>query len=766
MSQTTLNLPMVAAMPPTTLSGVVDRVTFSDPESQWTVARLAVRGEKDRVTIVGTMAALTPGESVRVHGRWKRHAQYGLQLEVIQVESIVPATAFGIRRYLGSGLIKGIGPTFAAKLVEAFGVETLKVIEETPDRLLEIPGIGKHRQDRITTTWAEQREVRGIMLWLQSHQISPHLAGKIWRTYGQGAISVVKRNPYRLARDIRGVGFKKADAVAAALGIPKDSPFRATAAVFHTLQRLTDDGHVYVPATVLQATTETDLEIPADLLAPAIPALLTEDKIICEDLPEGQAVYLKPLQIAESQLAWRLSEFLRAPRRPLAIDMEQALTWVEDQISLTLTPEQRDAVRLALQEKLVVITGGPGTGKTTILNTLIKILETRGLRIHLASPTGRASKRLSEVTGRPASTVHKLLEYSRAQFHRNRQHPLDTDVVVVDEGSMVDLPLMCHLVQALPLPAALVLVGDADQLPSVGPGTVLRDLLDFDAIPSIRLTTIFRQAQRSRIITNAHRVNRGEMPDLSTPGPDEVPDCYFIEQEDPVRVRDLVVRLVSERLPRRYGYDPFEDIQVLVPMHRGEAGVAQLNAALQARLNPPAEGKTELTRSGRLFRVGDRVMVIKNNYTLQTANGDLGRILQIDVTEQLVQVRIDDRVLEYDFQNLDELVLAYATSVHKSQGSEYPCCVLVMLPQYYMLLQRNVLYTGLTRARKLLVLVGTKPALGIAVHNNKIVRRYSHLTERLAAFWRDPPPLEPTPEAESTAPLLDLINEGLTAELA
>ena len=766
MSQTTLNLPMAATMPPTTLSGVVDHVTFSDPESQWTVARLAVRGEKDRVTIVGTMAALTPGESVRVHGRWKRHAQYGLQLEVIQVESIMPATAFGIRRYLGSGLIKGIGPTFAAKLVEAFGVETLKVIEETPDRLLEIPGIGKHRQDRITTTWAEQREVRGIMLWLQSHQISPHLAGKIWRAYGQGAISVVKRNPYRLARDIRGVGFKKADAVAAALGIPKDSPFRATAAVFHTLQRLTDDGHVYVPATVLHATTETDLEIPADLLAPAIPALLTEDKIICEDLPEGQAVYLKPLQIAESRLAWRLSEFLRAPRRPLAIDIEQALAWVEDKISLTLTPEQRDAVRLALQEKLVVITGGPGTGKTTILNTLIKILETRGLRIHLASPTGRAAKRLSEVTGRPASTVHKLLEYSRGQFRRTRQHPLDTDVVVVDEGSMVDLPLMCHLVQAMPLPAALVLVGDADQLPSVGPGTVLRDLLDFDAIPSIRLTTIFRQAQRSRIITNAHRVNRGEMPDLSTPGPDEVPDCYFIQQEDPLRVRDLVVRLVSERLPRRYGYDPFEDIQVLVPMHRGEAGVAQLNAALQARLNPPAEGKTELTRSGRLFRVGDRVMVIKNNYALQTANGDLGRILQIDVTEQLVQVRIDDRVLAYDFQDLDELVLAYATSVHKSQGSEYPCCVLVMLPQFYLLLQRNVLYTGLTRARQLLVLVGTKPALGIAVHNNKIVRRYSHLTERLAAFWRDPPPLEPTPEAESTAPLLDLINEGLTGELA
>jgi exodeoxyribonuclease V alpha subunit len=728
-SQTTLKLPMAAAMPPTTRSGVVDRVTFSDPESQWTVARLAVRGERDRVTIVGTMAALTPGESVRVHGRWKRHAQYGLQLEVIRYESVVPATAFGIRRYLGSGLIKGIGPIVAAKLVEAFGVETLKVIEETPERLLEIPGIGKQRQDRITTTWAEQREVRGIMLWLQGHQISPHLAGKIWRAYGPGAISVVQSNPYRLARDIRGIGFKRADAVAEALGIPKDSPFRATAAVFHTLQKLTDDGHVYVPAAVLHATPENDLEIPADLLPPAIPALLEEDKIICEDLPEGQAVYLTPLHIAESRLARRLSEFLRAPRRPLVIDIEQALAWVEAKISLTLTPQQRDAVRLALQEKLVVITGGPGTGKTTILNTLIKLLETRGLRIHLASPTGRAAKRLSEVTGRPASTLHKLLEYSRGQFRRTRQHPLDTDVVIVDEGSMVDLPLMCHLVQALPLPAALVLVGDADQLPSAGPGTVLRDLLDFDGIPSIRLTTIFRQAQRSRIITNAYGVNHGEMPDLSAPGRDEVPDCYFIEQQDPVTVRNLVVQLVSERLPRRYGYDPFEDIQVLVPMHRGEAGVAQLNAALQARLNAPAEGKTELTRGSRRFRVGDRV-------------------------------------LEYDFQNLDELMLAYATSVHKSQGSEYPCCVLVMLPQYYLLLQRNVLYTGLTRARTLLVLVGTRQALGIAVHNNKIVRRYSHLTERLAAFSRDPPPLEPTPEAESTAPLLDLLNEGLTAELA
>ena len=765
MSQSTLTLPTATATPPTTLSGVVERVTFSDPESQWTVARLTVHGEKDLVTIVGNMAALTPGESVRVHGHWKRHAQYGLQLEVIRYESIVPATAFGICRYLGSGLIKGIGPIFAAKLVDAYGVETLKVIEETPERLLEIHGIGKKRQERITTAWAEQREVREIMLWLQSHQISPHLAEKIWRAYGQGAINVVQSNPYKLARDIRGVGFKKADAVAEALGIPKDSPFRATAAVFHTLQKLTDEGHVYVPATVLHATTEKDLEIAVDLLAPAIPALLEEDKIVCEDLPEGQAVYLTPLHIAESQLAGRLSDLLRTPRRTLAIDIEQAFAWVENRISLILTPQQREAVRLALQEKIVVITGGPGTGKTTILNTLIKILETRGVRIHLASPTGRAAKRLSEVTGRHARTVHKLLEYTQGTFLRNRQHPLETDVVVVDEGSMLDLQLMFHLVQAIPFPAALVLVGDADQLPSVGPGTVLRDLLDFDGIPSIRLTTIFRQAQRSRIITNAHRINRGEMPDLSAPGCDEVPDCYFIEQEDPVTVRDLVVELVSERLPKKYGYDPFEDIQVLVPMHRGEAGTAQLNAALQARLNPAEEGKTELTRGSRLFRVGDRVMVIKNNYDLQTANGDLGRILHIDVTEQLVQVRIDDRVLEYDFQNLDELILAYATSVHKSQGSEYPCCILVMLTQFYLLLQRNLLYTGLTRARKLLVLVGTRKALGIAVHNDKIARRYSHLTERLVAFRRDPPPLEPAPEAESTAPLLDLINEGLTADM-
>ncbi len=723
----------------TTVEGSVARITYVSEETQYVVARLDVPGKPDPVTIVGTVLSLTPGETLRVHGRWSHHPKYGEQFKVDRYESVVPATIVGIQKYLGSGMIKGIGPVFAKRLVEAFGAETLTVIEQTPARLAEVEGIGPVRQQRITTAWAEQREIREVMLFLQGHGVSPAYAAKIFKTYGQAAIATVRENPYRLARDIRGIGFKTADKIAREMGIPANSPLRAAAGILHTLNELTDEGHVYVPEAELLRAAEEMLEIPAALLPDALCALAADEAIVVEPLAEGRAVYLKALHLSESQLARRLADLLRAPRTLPPIDLAQALPWVEQKTGLALTEEQRQAVRLAFQEKLLVITGGPGTGKTTILQAIIRILGAKKLRIHLASPTGRAAKRLAEVTGHEASTLHRLLEWNPREggFQRNARNPLETDVMIVDEASMIDVLLAHHLVQAVPLTASLLLVGDADQLPSVGPGTVLKDLLAVAGIPAVRLTTIFRQAAQSRIVSNAHRVNHGEFPDLSVTAADGRQDFFFIAEDDPPTLQDLIVDLAQRRLPGKYGLDPFADIQVLTPMHRGPIGAAQLNGALQERLNPPRNGAAELLRGGRIFRVGDRVLQLRNNYDKGVYNGDLGRIAAIDASEQSVVVLIDDREVSYDFSDLDELTLAYAVTVHKSQGSEYPAVIMPVHTTHYTMLQRNLLYTAITRAKRLLVLVGTRKALAIAAKNDATRRRHSRLRERVAAIGAD-----------------------------
>ncbi len=721
-----------------TLEGAVARITYVSEESQYVVARLDVPGKPDPVTIVGTLASLTPGETLRLHGRWSHHPKYGEQFQVERCESVVPATIAGIQKYLGSGMIKGIGPVFARRLVEAFGTETLTVIEKEPDRLKTVEGIGPKRRQRITQAWAEQREIREVMLFLQGHGVSPAYAVKIFKAYGQAAIATVRENPYRLARDIWGIGFKTADKIAREVGIPADSPLRASAGILHTLNELTDEGHVYVPEDALLRATAQGLEIPPALLPDALGALAADDAVVADPLPGGgRAVYLKALHVAEEQVARRLRDLLRAPRRDVSIDIEKALAWVEEAVRLRLAPQQREAIRMALGQKALVITGGPGTGKTTILTCIVRILEKKGVRICLASPTGRAAKRMAETTGREAMTIHRLLEWSPSQagFQRNGQRPLESDLIIVDEASMLDIVLMHALLRAVPLMATLLLVGDADQLPSVGPGTVLRDILDSGQVPAVRLTEIFRQAEQSRIVTNAHRINRGEFPDLARSSGQES-DFHFLPEDDPERLQQLIVDLAARRLPARYGFDPAEDIQVLTPMHRGVVGAAQLNAALQAALNPAGAGRREVLRGARVFREGDRVMQVRNNYDKEVYNGDIGRLGRIDLEELQVIVDVNDRRVAYDFSELDELALAYAATVHKSQGSEYPCVILPVHTTHYVMLQRNLLYTAVTRAKRLLVVAGTKKALAIAVKNDTLLRRASRLADRLVEFDR------------------------------
>ena len=721
----------------TTLQGTVERITYVNEETQYVVARLDVPGSRDLATIVGNLPSLTPGETLRLQGTWTHHKKYGDQFHVDQYETVAPATLVGVQRYLGSGLIKGIGPVFAKRLVDAFGLDTLRVIEEEPDRLRTVEGIGPLRVQRITTAWAEQKEIREVMLFLQGHGVSSTYAVKIFKAYGQAAIATVRANPYRLAQDIYGIGFKTADGIARNLGVPPDSPLRAQAGIIHVLQALSDEGHVYAPEADLLREAETTLEIPRPLLADAMADLAREDLVVAEELPGGgRAIYLTPLHVAEEQVARRLADLLRAPRLPGRVDVEKALVWVEGVTGLQLAPQQREAIRMALTHKALVITGGPGTGKTTILRCIIQILEKKGVRIHLASPTGRAAKRMAEATGHEALTIHRLLEWSPAAagFQRNVHRPLETDLVIVDEASMIDVVLMNSLLRAVPLMAGLVLVGDADQLPSVGPGTVLRDILESGRVPSVRLTEIFRQAEQSRIVLNAHRVNRGEFPDLSRPAGGGDSDFHFLPEEEPERLQQLIVELASRRLPARLRFDPVEDIQVLTPMHRGVIGATQLNAALQAALNPARAGVVEVMRGGRIFRVGDRVMQVRNNYDKEVYNGDIGWIARIELEEQEVVVRVDGRPVTYDFSELDELMLAYAATVHKSQGSEYPAVILPMHTTHYPMLQRNLLYTALTRAKRLLVLVGMKKALAIAIRSDATLRRCSRLADRLVGF--------------------------------
>jgi exodeoxyribonuclease V alpha subunit len=716
--------------PQQALEGALDRIVYASEENAWSVVRIAVPGRREPVTAVGNLLGVQPGENVRLHGRWIHDPRYGDQFRVDSYVTVEPATLVGIERYLGSGLVRGIGKVMAKRLVERFGLDTLEVIEKRPERLTEVDGIGAVRRDRIRRAWQEQRGIKEVMLFLQSHGVTTAHAIRIYKEYGERAIAIVKEDPYRLAIEVYGIGFRTADRIAIEMGIPKDAPRRAQAGLLHLLGEFSGEGHLYVPSGKLVTAAAEMLEVDPPRVEEAIGELASAGAVVVEPLsgPTERAVYLKPLHEAEAGSAGLLAGLLRTPSPGVAIDVERALAWLEGQERISLAAEQREAIRLALTAKLLVVTGGPGTGKTTLVRGVIQILERKGARILLAAPTGRAAKRLNESTGRTAKTIHRLLEFSpkTGAFERNAGQPLDADLVIVDEASMVDQTLAFHLLQAVPGPCRLILVGDVDQLPSVGPGDFLREVIDASVAPVVRLATIFRQAENSRIVVNAHRVNAGEMPLLGEEGASS--DFYFIEREEPEEVLATITTLVSERIPRRFGLDPVDDVQVLTPMHRGDLGTANLNAALQALLNPTGE---EVARGSRIFRAGDKVIQLRNNYDLEVFNGDIGRIVSIDEVDREARVRFDERVVAYDAAALDELALAYACSIHKSQGSEYPCVVIPLHTQHYVMLRRNLLYTGITRAKRLLVLVGTRKAIAIAVRNRTVEERCTRLAERL-----------------------------------
>lgn len=726
---------MSPAVPPqeTTLEGTLERVTFVNEENAWSVVKLAVPGRAELVTAVGNLLGAQPGESLRLTGRWTLDRRYGEQFQVDSYATVTPATLAGIEKYLGSGLVRGIGKVIAARLVEAFGLTTLDVIDLHPERLTEVEGIGPVRQRRIAAAWVEQRHVKDVMVFLQSHGVSPAFAVRIYKAYRDQAIAIVRENPYRLALDIWGIGFKTADRIAARLGVSPTSPARAAAGLLHALAEASDDGHVFLPREALYEAGQALLDIERPVLEGALASLADEErvKVVPLEGPVGaggevaMAVYARALHVAEVGTASLVRRLLDTPAKAIAIDVEKALAWFEAKQGLELAEAQRRAIAASVTAKVLVVTGGPGTGKTTLVNGIISILEKKGRRILLAAPTGRAAKRMAEATGREAKTVHRLLEFDpKAQaFQRQREHPLEADVLIVDEASMLDAVLAYDVLKAVPPDAQLVLVGDIDQLPSVGPGSVLRELIASGAVEVVRLQHIFRQAEASQIIVSAHRVNEGKLPLLTAAGAG-TSDFYFVEKESPEEVLAAIKDLVRERIPRRFGFDPVGEVQVLTPMQRGVLGAANLNTELQALLNPSG---ASVARGGRLVRVGDKVMQLRNNYELDVFNGDVGRVEAVDEVERTVDVTFDGRAVTYDAGDLDELGLAYACSIHKAQGSEYPCVVMPVHTQHYVMLQRNLLYTGITRGRRLVVLVGTKRALALAVRNSTLADRWTRL---------------------------------------
>jgi len=719
------------------LQGQIERITYTNIENGYTIAKLKVYGRRDLVTIVGNLMSPTPGEILKMKGEWVNHPRYGEQFKVVHYKTQVPASVYGIEKYLGSGLIKGIGPIMAKRIVKQFGKNTLDVIENTVEQLSEVDGIGKKRVDMIKRAWEEQKEIREVMLFLQTHGVSSAYATKIFKHYGNESIEIVRKNPYRLATDIFGVGFVTADHIAEKLGFAKESELRAEAGILYVLNQLADEGHVYYPYEPLVEKCRETLQVDREVIVKAFGTIALEGRIVIEDLnrnilefrENNKAVYLAKFHFSETSIATRLKTLINAPKSIRGIDSEKAIEWVQQQLDITLAEKQIEAVRCAAEDKVLVITGGPGTGKTTIINAVLKIFSKLGVEIMLAAPTGRAAKRMSEATGHEAKTIHRMLEYSiqKAGFQKNDENPLKCDLLIIDEASMIDTILMHHLLKAVPQTATFILVGDVNQLPSVGAGSILKDIIFSGAVKVVRLSEIFRQAQESSIIVNAHKINNGVLPSLKS-SKEKTDDFYFIDQEDPEEVLKIILELTRERIPRRFGFDPVDDIQVLTPMHRGIVGAGNLNVELQKALNP---GEDVVARGGRNFRVNDKVMQIRNNYDKEVFNGDIGRIARVDTENQELTIIFDDREVAYDYPDLDEVVLAYAVSVHKSQGSEYPAVIIPLLTQHYVLLQRNLIYTAVTRGKKLVVLVGTRKALAIGVKNDKTQKRYTYLQHRL-----------------------------------
>ena len=792
-----------------TLQGILERIVYENPDTGYTVGRLSARDHSELITVVGNLASVNPGESMLLQGGWVDNARYGRQFQIEKYETILPANVVGLRKYLGSGLIKGIGPKMATRIVHKFGMDTMDIIEHAPEKLARIPGIGRHRVKIIKEAWEAQREIKNVMLFLQSHDVSTTHAAKIYKTYENDAIAIVTENPYRLADDIYGIGFVTADTIAQKLGIDKDAPHRVQAGIKYVLSQKADEGHVFQHHDELVEACQAMLEQEPEAIEEGVHALIGTGEVMVPDftdlLPTAEqvavgetqgdyeisnqqsavssqeeisdvhhtslsesrepkadchsAIYLAPFYYAELGVA---NQFLRllsnegqghnhAEATASSSISDAVLTQLEGEMGIRFARQQREAIHTAMTARAMILTGGPGTGKTTTTVGMIRLFESQGKHITLTAPTGRAAKRLSETTGGEAKTIHRLLEFSPQinAFKRNRQNPLDTDVVIVDETSMVDLVLMNRLMQAIRPTTTLVLIGDVDQLPSVGAGNVLRSLIDSQRIPVIKLTEIFRQAQESMIVMNAHRINKGDFPKLTG---EADRNFFFIEEDDPEEIVELICSLIADRLPQHYGYHSIDDIQLLCPMRRGALGTENLNKRLQEVLNieetAPAAHPLEKARFGPRrhkqvsqspdrsrtaggFRIGDKVMQVRNNYDYDVFNGDIGRVVAIDHIDKKVRIQFPDKQVAYDMADLGELVLAYATTIHKAQGSEYPAVVIPLHTQHYLMLQRNLLYTGITRAKERVVIVGTKRALGICIRNNQVMERNSYLAERL-----------------------------------
>ena len=772
-----------------TLQGILERIVYESHDTGYIVGRLSARDYAELITVVGNLASINPGESLLLQGQWVDNPRYGRQFQIEKYETILPANVVGLRKYLGSGLIKGIGPKMAGLIVRKFGMDTMDVIENEPEKLARVPGIGRKRVEIIKEAWEAQREIKNVMIFLQSHDVSTAHAAKIYKTYENDAIPIVTEDPYRLADDIYGIGFVTADTIAQKLGIDKDAPQRVQAGIKYVLSQKADDGHVFQHRAELIEACQTMLEQELEAIEQGISALVEKEEIINpgftdvvvseeqDSIDETQenyeisetdqeslstdnhsAIYLAPFYYAELGVANQFLRLLASREQStvlLSPNTTLFLTQLEDEMDIRFAPQQRKAIYTAMTTRAMILTGGPGTGKTTTVLGMLRLFEAEGRRITLTAPTGRAAKRLSETTGSEAKTIHRLLEFSPRNngFKRNRQNPLDTDVVIVDETSMVDLVLMNRLMQAIRPGTTVILIGDTDQLPSVGAGNVLRELIDSQRIPVIQLTEIFRQAQESMIVTNAHRINKGDFPELTG---DTDRNFFFMEEEDPEAITELVCSLISDRLPQHYDYHPIDDIQLLCPMRRGMLGTESFNKRLQEVLNPeytnPAshplekarlgfqtyrqpshrrEGTAPVSRTAGGFRIGDKVMQVRNNYDYEVFNGDIGRVVAIEHLDKKVYLQFPDKQVAYDTADLGELVLAYATTVHKAQGSEYPAVVIPLHTQHYLMLQRNLLYTGITRAKECVVIVGTKRALGICIRNNQVMQRNSYLAERL-----------------------------------
>ncbi|MBI4854875.1 MAG: ATP-dependent RecD-like DNA helicase [Acidobacteria bacterium] len=713
------------------LIGSVKRITFHNPSNGWSVLRLNVKGSLDEVTVTGSFSAITPGENLTVSGFWINDTTYGFQFKAISYQISRPATLVGIEKYLGSGLIKGVGPVTARRIVQKFGLDTLDIIEADPDRLKEVYGISAFRITRIKNAWVEQKEIRNIMTFLTSHNVSSHFAVKIFKQYGKDTIKTIETNPYQLARDIYGIGFKSADKIALNLGLARDSQARLRAGISHVLYEATEDGHCFLPKVELLERATTTLEVPDEaLFIPLIEVMTVDKELYKVEVPiTKEAIYVGPLFLSERATAMRLLNF----NHPIAIDLKRVDKWLTrfcEKESFTLSEEQKESIIKVVSSGVSVITGGPGCGKTTTVRALVKLLQAMGKKVLLASPTGRAAQRLGEVTGREAKTIHRLLEFDPTtfSFKHDTENPLEGDVFIIDESSMIDILLANSLLKAIPSDAQICFVGDADQLPSVGPGQFLQDVIESNVIPVARLTQVFRQAAASNIISYAHKINQAQMPEFARPG-SSISDCYLVEETDPEKINALVIKIVTQSIPKKFQIHS-QQIQVLAPMKRGSLGTTNLNIMLQEAINPASDEKTEVKWGITTYRIGDRVIQQVNNYQLEVFNGDIGHIKSIDLEDRQLEVSFNDKTITYDFSDIHELSLAYAISVHRSQGSEYPAIVMPIHFQHWNLLNRSIVYTGLTRAKKLAILIGQTGAIKKAIKQNSS-ERYTNLAETL-----------------------------------